>query len=57
MRSSQKADERAESGASAGGSTFPTHLPHKASTGKRPFDMLPVREECPGNGRLSFLRP
>jgi hypothetical protein len=49
--------KRAVSEASAGGSTFPTHLPHKASTGKRPFDMLLVREECPGKGRLSFLRP
>ena len=49
--------KRAESGASAGDSTLPTHLPHKASTGKRTFDIRLVSVECPAKDKLSFLRP
>jgi hypothetical protein len=57
MRSSQKADERAESGASDGDSIIPTYLLHKASMGKRILDIRLVREEYPGKARLSFFRP
>jgi len=56
-RSSRKRDKRAESGASAGDGTLPTHLQHEASTGKRTFDIRLVREECTGKDRLSFLQP
>src|SRR5258706_7423053 len=56
-RSSRKGDKRAESGASAGDGTLPTHLQHKASTGKRTFDIRLVREECTGKDRLSVLQP
>ena len=57
MRSSQKADERAESGASVGDSIIPTYSLQKASMGKRILDIRLVREEYPGKDRLSFFRP